>query len=121
MISEQSSILETEPMGYVNQPKFLNMVIEFETELSPEELLHFCHEIEYQLKRVRTIPNGPRTIDLDILLYGNEVIKTAELIIPHPRLHLREFTLNPLVEIAPNLRHPLLKKSMTQLRLGLQK
>ncbi|GAB3806334.1 2-amino-4-hydroxy-6-hydroxymethyldihydropteridine diphosphokinase [Virgibacillus kimchii] len=100
-IQQQSSIYETAPVGYTDQASFLNMVIQLKTELSPLQLLEFCQYIEKELGRKRTIRFGPRTIDLDILLYNNEIINGERLIIPHPRMHERAFVLVPLHEIAP--------------------
>lgn len=102
-ILKKSSYYETEPVGYKDQPWFLNMVVEGETELSPEATLLFTKAIEMEMKRVKTIINGPRTIDVDILLFGNEKIETENLKIPHPRMLLRAFVLIPLFEIAPDL------------------
>ena len=100
-ITKESSIYETNPVGYKEQGKFLNMAIEIETELSPVELMTALHEIEHKMGRNRDtgIKNGPRIIDLDILLYGNEKIDKPNLKIPHPRMHEREFVLKPLSEI----------------------
>ena len=97
-----SSLIETLPVGGpTNQGKYLNGVVEIETGLKPEELLEALQLIEIKLKRVRKIPNGPRTIDLDILLYGKKKIKTKKLQIPHPRMSERYFVMKPLLEIAP--------------------
>lgn len=110
-----SSIYETEPVGYADQSWFLNAVIQVETEFSPEKLLEDVLAIEEKLKRVRVIKNGPRTMDLDILFYQDQVINTDNLIIPHPRLHERAFVLVPLNEIAPDFMHPILKKSVASI------
>jgi len=96
-----SSIYETPPVGYENQDSFLNMVIKIETSLKNVELLEVCQSIEAGLDRVRTIENGPRTIDLDILLYNHEYRELERLILPHPRMKERAFVLVPLNEIAP--------------------
>lgn len=98
-ITNKSSIYETDPMGYKNQGKFLNLVIEIETELKPEELLKKLLKVEQEMGRIRTIKNGPRIIDLDILLYNDEKINKPNLKIPHPRMNEREFVLKPLSEI----------------------
>lgn len=98
---KESSIIETDPVGGPKQEKFLNAVIKVKTNFPPEELLELLLKIEHQLGRVRTIPNGPRTIDLDILLYDNITLKTATLSIPHPRMFTRDFVMRPLLEIAP--------------------
>lgn len=111
-----SSLHETEPWGYANQDRFLNCAVLFQTSLSPQELLQKILNIEQRLKRVRTIPNGPRTIDIDILLYGKEIIRDPELTVPHPRMHLRSFVLDPLVEIAPDVVHPVLKRPIQELQ-----
>lgn len=102
-IVKQSSIFETVPVGYAKQGDFLNMVTEIYTSLSPEELLDFCQSIEHELGRKREIRFGPRTIDLDILVYNQENKKTERLVIPHPRMHERAFVLVPLNEIAADM------------------
>jgi len=111
-----SPIYETEPIGYKNQPWFLNCVVKIEAKIKPLELLHFLKSIEIKMKREKTIKNGPRIIDLDILFYGNKLINSKELIIPHPRLRKRLFVLEPLCEISPNLVHPKLKKTVRELK-----
>ena len=107
-----SSLYETEPIGLREQRWFLNLAAECETELFPLQLLHHLQRVERQLGRVRTAPNGPRSIDIDILLYGSAVVKTAELEIPHPRYRERRFTLAPLAELNPDLRDPVTRKTM---------
>lgn len=99
-----SSIYQTSPVGYTKQADFLNMVVEMDTPLSAVELLDYCQSIERQLGRKRGIRFGPRTIDLDILVYNQENRKTDRLIIPHPRMHERAFVLIPLNEIVRDLR-----------------
>jgi 2-amino-4-hydroxy-6-hydroxymethyldihydropteridine diphosphokinase len=101
-----SSLYETEPVDYLDQAWFLNMAIEAETELGALELLRALRQIETQMGSKKVIAKGPRLIDVDILLYGDQVIDTPELQVPHPRMHLRRFVLEPLAEIAPNARHP---------------
>ncbi|WP_028306526.1 2-amino-4-hydroxy-6-hydroxymethyldihydropteridine diphosphokinase [Desulfitibacter alkalitolerans] len=101
-----SSVYETEPFGGVEQNKFLNMVIKIETTIMPAKLLEVIMAIEKDLDRVRTIRWGPRTIDIDILLYGDEVINTRDLTIPHIGLTERDFVLVPLLEIAPDIKLP---------------
>jgi 2-amino-4-hydroxy-6-hydroxymethyldihydropteridine diphosphokinase len=101
-----SSLYETAPVGLADQPWFLNQVAEFETSLFPLQLLRRIHKIEKDLGRVRTVVNGPRTVDIDIVLYGNAVIRGAELQIPHPRYRERRFVLEPLAELSPALRDP---------------
>ena len=98
-----SSLYDTEPVGEVDQPNFLNAVAQLDSELSARQLLWNLHLIEKRLGRVRTQRWGPRTIDLDLLLYGDEVIDEPELHVPHPRLHERSFVLEPLAELAPGL------------------
>ena len=101
-----SSVYETDPVGYEEQGAFLNMVVEVETTLTPHEILKKCNEIEAGLGRTREIHWGPRTVDLDILLYNEENMKTQDLIIPHPRMMERGFVLIPLVELQANLVDP---------------
>jgi 2-amino-4-hydroxy-6-hydroxymethyldihydropteridine diphosphokinase len=101
-----SSVYETEPWGYHDQPVFLNQVIEAETELPPLELLAYLKQIEFSLGRQPSFQYGPRLIDLDILFYGDQVVELPGLTIPHPHLAERAFVLVPLAELAPNLRHP---------------
>lgn len=110
-ITSQSSVLETEPVGNESQGKFLNVVVEIETTLSPMELLQACLEIEILQGRVRNEKWGPRTIDIDILFFSDQLIKEEGLQIPHPEVHNRSFVLIPLVEIAPMLIHPSLNQS----------
>jgi 2-amino-4-hydroxy-6-hydroxymethyldihydropteridine diphosphokinase len=110
-----SSFYCTEPVGYPDQESFINAVTEIETVLSPLALLAACHVIEDKLGRRRLLRWGPRTIDLDILLYGDQVINGAELTIPHPLMTKRGFVLVPLCEIAPETMHPVLKKTISQL------
>ncbi|TMZ46481.1 2-amino-4-hydroxy-6-hydroxymethyldihydropteridine diphosphokinase [Klebsiella pneumoniae] len=105
-VTRVSSIYETVPVGPVEQPDFLNMVVAAETTLAPEELLSAVQEIEQRLHRVRTIRWGPRTLDIDILLYGERVLRQEGLTLPHPRMEERAFVLIPLLEVAGNLRIP---------------
>ena len=100
---EKSKIHETEPFGVLDQPKFLNMVCEIETELSPRELLLFVKNIEKKLGRKKREKWGPREIDIDILFYGDQIIDEPDLKIPHPGIKERDFVLKPLKEIAPGL------------------
>ncbi|MGG3575419.1 2-amino-4-hydroxy-6-hydroxymethyldihydropteridine diphosphokinase [Bacillus gobiensis] len=109
-----SSIYETDPVGYDDQDLFLNMVISLSTSLDPFELLQFLLKTEAELDRERTIRWGPRTVDLDILLYNEENIETEQLIIPHPRMHERLFVLIPLKEIKPDLTEGLINKRTDQ-------
>jgi len=111
-----SSLYETEPEGVKEQPLFLNGVLEMETDLSPRALLDTLQAIEKQLGRKKGRKWGPRIIDLDILLYGQLIIKEKNLEIPHPLLTQRSFVLIPLAEIAPSTVHPVLKKTISDLR-----
>lgn len=114
-VALKSSFYETEPQELLDQPWFLNMVIEVETSLFPLQLLARVLKIEREMGRRRLVPKGPRIIDLDILLYENHVVNADRLQIPHPGLAARRFVLEPLVELAPDLRHPILRKSMREL------
>lgn len=111
-----SSIYETEPEGVKEQPFFLNGILEVETSLSPRNLLDALQALERQLGRKKGQKWGARIIDLDILLYGNLVMKEKDLEIPHPLLAERSFVLTPLAEIAPEIVHPILKKTISDLR-----
>jgi len=107
LVTSVSSIYETAPVGFTDQADFLNMVVCVETGLEAQEILVICQEIELELGRIRDIRWGPRSADLDILLYNNDTIETETLIVPHPRMHERAFVLIPLVEIAPLLANPM--------------
>jgi len=107
-IERCASIFSTEPRDYVEQPWFLNTVIEASTELSPHDLLQRCLSIERASGRVRTVDKGPRPIDIDVIFYGAVVVNTPELTIPHPRYAERRFVLVPLAEIAPDFLDPVL-------------
>ena len=114
----QSSFLETEPWGFESDNGFLNCVVAFDTELTPTELLNTTERIERELGRTVKSTGGnyhDRLIDIDILLYGNTVIESERLTIPHPLMHLRDFVLMPLAEIAPDAIHPTLGKSIKEL------
>ncbi len=110
-VSRVSSVYETEPVGFTAQRWFFNIVVEIKTELFPMQLLARIGKIEQALGRARTVKNGPRTLDIDILLYGRAVVRTAKLEIPHPRIAERRFVLIPLAELAPELRHPITHQS----------
>lgn len=118
-ILRRSHIYETEPRDVRDQPWFLNLVVEAETDFFPKQLLARLQQIEHQLGRKRIQPKGPRTIDIDILLYGDSVIETDELVVPHPRLPERRFVLEPLAELAPDLRHPVTRRSIGEILSGL--
>ena len=114
-VTRLSSVYETEPQGMRNQRWFLNLAAEVETDLFPRQLLGRIVRIERELGRRRMIENGPRTIDIDILFFGNAVVRTSELTIPHPRFAERRFVLEPMVELAPDLRDPVSRKTMREL------
>ncbi len=116
IVTRLSSIYETEPVEVLDQPAFLNMVAELRVHLfSPEQTLARLLRIEYALGRRRERWRGPRTIDLDLLLYGNEQNATEFLQLPHPRLHERRFVLTPLAELAPDVIHPTIQQTISQL------
>ena len=115
----KSAIYETAPVGYLDQAHFLNMVLQIETTLTAIELLDVCQAVENDLGRKREIRFGPRTIDLDILLYDNQNITTERLIVPHPRMHERAFVLVPLNELASKLTIPGLNKTVAQVLKGI--
>ena len=110
-----SSFYETEPVDLREQPWFLNCAVQAETELPPLELLRALRAIESQMGSKKLVPKGPRLIDLDILLYGDEIIDTPELQVPHPRMLMRRFVLMPLAEIAPNFKHGSWKGTVSRL------
>ncbi len=114
-IQRISALYETEPQDFRQQPWFLNLVAEIETTLFPLQLLSRIQKAEKQLGRQRSILKGPRTIDIDILLIGNSVIASAKLTVPHPSMHQRRFVLDPLAELAPDLRHPTIHRSIREL------
>jgi 2-amino-4-hydroxy-6-hydroxymethyldihydropteridine diphosphokinase len=114
-VKAKSQVYETPPWGVEEQPKFLNQVIKANTYLDPEPLLKHLKRLEVALGRQESFPNGPRLIDMDILFYDDLVVDKPSLVIPHPRLHERGFVLLPLLEIAPNLVHPVSKKSVREM------
>jgi 2-amino-4-hydroxy-6-hydroxymethyldihydropteridine diphosphokinase len=114
-VLRRSRIYETEPVDYEDQAWFLNQVVEADTALFPMQLLTRIGRVEHELGRVRTRRNGPRTIDIDIVLYAAAVVNTPRLEIPHPRMAERRFVLVPLAELAPKLRHPVTHRSVHQM------
>ena len=119
-IEQVSSIYETEPVGHAEQPMFLNAVCRAETELGPLQLLSLIKGIEATLGRVPSFTNGPRSIDVDILFYNDLCMETADLTIPHPKIKERAFVLIPLLEIAPQLVHPISGESIKELVNAIQ-
>jgi len=115
VVKAKSHVYETLPWGYEDQPKFLNQVIKVKTYLDPEPLLKHLKRLEVALGRKESFPNGPRLIDIDILFYDDLVLNTPALTLPHPRLHERGFVLLPLMDIAPDLVHPVTKKSVREM------
>jgi len=116
LVTRLSAIYETEPVEYKEQPKFLNMVAELRINTPrPEQMMARLLRVEYALGRQRNTPKGPRTIDLDLLIYGHEERKNDLLTLPHPRMHLRRFVLVPFVEVEPKIIHPTLKMTIEQL------
>ncbi len=110
-----SAVYETEPVDFRGQAWFLNQVVEAQTELFPMQLLARVGRLEREMGRARSVPKGPRTIDIDILFFGRAVVRTARLEIPHPRIAGRRFVLAPLAELAPALRHPATHRSVLEM------
>jgi 2-amino-4-hydroxy-6-hydroxymethyldihydropteridine diphosphokinase len=115
-VAAVSSFYETEPIELTTQPWFLNCAVELNTQKMPRQLLSGVLAIEREMGRRRQQKKGPRNIDIDILLFGNSIIKARGLTIPHPAMHQRRFVLEPLAEIAPEARHPVLKRTVRELR-----
>ena len=111
-----SSFYETEPVEFTAQPWFLNCAVKLETEKMPKQLIKSILELERSMGRVRQKKKGPRNIDIDILLFGTSIVETKELTIPHLAMHQRRFVLEPLAEIAPEVRHPVFKRTIRELR-----
>jgi 2-amino-4-hydroxy-6-hydroxymethyldihydropteridine diphosphokinase len=111
-----SSFYETEPVEFEAQPWFVNCAVQLNTEKMPRQLLSGILDLEQQMGRRRAQKKGPRIIDIDILLFGNSVVETKGLTIPHPAMHERRFVLEPLAEIAPEMRHPVFKRTVRELR-----
>ena len=120
-MGQASSIYDTEPVGNPAQPRFLNLVCQIYTRLAPMELLTLVKGIESKLGRTLGESNAPRPLDIDILFYGNQIVESPKLVIPHPRLAERDFVLVPLAEIAPELVHPISGKTINELLQGLKK
>ena len=114
-VTEVSSLYETEPVGYLEQPPFLNAVVALDTALAPADLMDGLLGIERDLGRMRSFQNAPRTLDLDLLLVDDMILDTTELTLPHPRLLERAFVLVPLVELAPEMAHPVSGQSMREI------
>jgi 2-amino-4-hydroxy-6-hydroxymethyldihydropteridine diphosphokinase len=115
-VTAVSSFYETEPVELTAQPWFLNCAVELDTEKMPRQLLTAILDIEKEMGRQRIQKKGPRTLDIDILLFGNSMVKMKGLTIPHPAMHERRFVLEPLTEIAPEVRHPVFKRTVRELR-----
>jgi 2-amino-4-hydroxy-6-hydroxymethyldihydropteridine diphosphokinase len=120
-VADVSSFYETEPVEFAAQPWFLNCVVKLDTEKMPKQLLSGVLAIEKEMGRKREKKKGPRSIDIDILLFGNSIIDTKGLTVPHPAMHERRFVLEPLGEIAPEARHPVFKRTARELRDALPK
>ena len=119
-VTRRSSFYETAPLEVAGQPWFLNVVAEAETSLFPMMLLNHCQQIERAMGRRKLVLKGPRKIDIDVLLYGHFVIDTTRLRVPHERMHERRFVIEPMLELAPDLPHPVLRKTMLDLFAGVK-
>ena len=115
-VVKRSSLYETEPMEITDQPWFLNCAVELETELMPKQFIAAVLDVERSIGRKRTKKKGPRSIDIDVILFGKSIVEMKGLTVPHPAMHLRRFVLEPMVEIAPEVRHPVFKRSMREMR-----
>lgn len=115
-VTAVSSFYETEPVEFASQPWFVNCAIALKTSLTPEQLMASLLNIEREMGRQRTQIKGPRTIDIDVLLFGESVLTTEQLTVPHGSMHLRRFVLEPLAEIAPEARHPVLRQTIREMR-----
>ena len=115
-VTAVSSFYETQPVDLIDQPWFINAVVEFDTELGPQELMAAIIRIEEDMGRRRITRKGPRTIDIDLLLFGQKVIDEPGLTVPHPAMHQRRFVLEPLAELAPKAEHPVIGRKIEELR-----
>jgi 2-amino-4-hydroxy-6-hydroxymethyldihydropteridine diphosphokinase len=115
VVKRASSVWETAPRDVLDQPFFLNQVLEVETDLFPRQLFERAKQVERKMGRVRSQPKGPRLIDVDVLLYGDAIVRTPDLEIPHAGIAGRRFVLEPLAELAPGLRHPVTKRTVLEM------